>query len=284
MQSNLSQAESPGGGAAAVSCLSNEDLAVLVKAGNRAALAALWEKNRGLLSLMFARLVKNPGSAARMNAAGVTFEDLQQEGYFAILKAAQGFDPAVGAKFTGFLKYAVMTVFFHAIGMRTRHQLGDPFMTAARLDEPLSNENADGETRGDQIPDPAAALAFDDAGEQILTRQLRAALDACLAEIDGRQATAIRAKYFEGRSLAQISRALCVSPERVRQLQECGLHTMRHSCGRLESFRREIIGTRSYRGTGVTAWKERGSVEEQVLELLEKNGLLLNGQAPPGGA
>ena len=34
----------------------NEALAALAKAGDREALAALWEQNRGLLRIMFSRL------------------------------------------------------------------------------------------------------------------------------------------------------------------------------------------------------------------------------------
>ena len=58
----------------------NEALSAQVKAGDRDALATLWEQNRGLLALMFRRLAARSGR--RMQAAGVTLEDLEQEGYF----------------------------------------------------------------------------------------------------------------------------------------------------------------------------------------------------------
>lgn len=60
----------------------NEALAAQAKAGDREALAALWEQNRGLLRIMFSRLAA--ACRERMDAAGVTIEDLEQEGYFAV--------------------------------------------------------------------------------------------------------------------------------------------------------------------------------------------------------
>ena len=68
--------------------MTNEELAAQAKAGDLSALGALWEQNRGLLTLMLRRLTANPGSYERMIKAGVTFEDLMQESYFAIEKAA----------------------------------------------------------------------------------------------------------------------------------------------------------------------------------------------------
>ena len=54
----------------------NEELASQAKTGDRAALAALWEQNRGLLDVLFRRLYIRAG--ARVTQAGVTWEDVEQ--------------------------------------------------------------------------------------------------------------------------------------------------------------------------------------------------------------
>lgn len=56
--------------------MTNEELAVIAKAGDRDALAALWEQNKGLLALLFRRLYDRAG--ARVSQAGVTWEDVEQ--------------------------------------------------------------------------------------------------------------------------------------------------------------------------------------------------------------
>ena len=38
---------------------------------------------------------------------------------------------------------------------------------------------------------------------------------------------------------------------------------------KLEAYRENILANSSYHGTGFTAWKERGSVEERITESIE---------------
>ena len=56
--------------------MTNEDLVIKAKAGDRDALAQLWEQNRGLLATLFSELARKAG--ARMAALGVTWEDVEQ--------------------------------------------------------------------------------------------------------------------------------------------------------------------------------------------------------------
>ena len=70
----------------------NEALALRAKAGDREALAALWEQNKGALSLMVKR--QYMGHRRRAEALGVEMEDAQQTGFFAVRHAVQTFGPA----------------------------------------------------------------------------------------------------------------------------------------------------------------------------------------------
>ena len=54
--------------------MTNEELAAQAKAGDKDALAQLWEQNRGLLAKLFGELAHKAG--ARMAATGVTWEDV----------------------------------------------------------------------------------------------------------------------------------------------------------------------------------------------------------------
>ena len=198
----------------------NEALAAQAKAGDREALAALWEQNRGLLRIMFSRLAA--ACRERMDAAGVTIEDLEQEGYFAVAKAAKLYDPSAGTKFSTFLFY------------------------------PVKN-------------------AFTDADECLYTAQLHSALDDALALLDERQATVLRGRFYEGRTLESLAVQLGISRERVRQTESKAIRAMRFPRiqRKLEAYRENILSGGVYHGAGFTAWKERGSIEERIAERIE---------------
>ncbi|MBN3018775.1 sigma-70 family RNA polymerase sigma factor [Ruthenibacterium lactatiformans] len=247
----------------------NEALAVQAKAGDREALAALWEQNRGLLALLFRRLAA--AYRERMDAAGVTLEDLEQEGYFAVAKAAKLYDPSAGAKFSTFLYYPVKNVFACAVGLRTERQRQEPLCRCDSLDAPLDAEDNGSATRGDTVPDAAAEQAFNDADECLYTAQLHSALDDALALLDERKATVLRVRFYEGRTLESLAVQLGISRERVRQTESKAIRAMRFPRiqRKLEAYRENILSGSSYHGTGFSAWKERGSVEERLAERIE---------------
>ncbi len=80
----------------------NEALALRAKAGDREALAALWEQNKGALSLMVKR--QYMGHRRRAEALGVEMEDAQQTGFFAVRRAVQTFDAPAGSAFWAILQ------------------------------------------------------------------------------------------------------------------------------------------------------------------------------------
>lgn len=69
----------------------NAALAALAASGNAFALGQLWEINRGLLHSMFWRWY--PSHIEQADAHGLTADDFEQEGYFAVQYAAQTYDP-----------------------------------------------------------------------------------------------------------------------------------------------------------------------------------------------
>ena len=72
----------------------NAALAALAATGNSYALGQLWELNKGLLRSMFWKWY--PAHKALADAHGLTADDFEQEGFFAVQHAAQTYDPAAG--------------------------------------------------------------------------------------------------------------------------------------------------------------------------------------------
>lgn len=232
--------------------MSNEELAARVKAGDTAAAAQLWEQNTGLLTLISGRLYY--AFRDRATSAGVTWDDVQQIGYMAILAAAKGFDPETGVKFSTYLPYHVRKEFYQLIGMRTERSRKEPLCCAGSIDAPLVADDADSGTLSEVIPDPEAAALLENAEAQIWNTQLHEALERCLDSIGQTEADVIRRRYFKGEPMTDIAEAYMRRPQISRHLRD---------------YHSEIV-SRAYRYTGFGAWKTGGSSPERWAEWAEE--------------
>lgn len=254
----------------------NNALAQLARQGNSAALAQLWEINRPVLRTMFWRWYDRNRSIA--DAAGLTLEDFEQEGFFAVKQAAEYHDPEKGSFLTAlqyFVKHQIRAATIGGHGRYTTTEDGktvrisaDPLNRAASLDEQLPGEDDD-RSLVDVVPDPSSALAFENVERDIYTEQLRAALDKALAMLPEQQRNVIRARFFKKLTLKQAGECVGISASRTAQLECYGLRAMRRNAS-LRRFYGEDLVTRAYRGTGFGAWAHRGSVEERLVERHEE--------------
>lgn len=152
----------------------NAALAALAATGNAFALGQLWEINKGLLHSMFWKWY--PGHREQADAHGLTVDDFEQEGYFAVQYAAQTYDPAQGS-FAGWLWQAMKRQIQQALTNGHRRNItgtdgkihtisADPLNHCTSLDLPMG-EDEDGVTLGMMQPDPAAAADLLDVEERI---------------------------------------------------------------------------------------------------------------------
>ena len=84
----------------------NAALAALAAAGNSFALGQLWEINKGLLHRWFWQWYDRNKAVA--DEHGITLEDFDQEGFFAVQAAAKAYDPEKGS-FATLLGYYVQS-------------------------------------------------------------------------------------------------------------------------------------------------------------------------------
>lgn len=254
----------------------NNTLAQLARRGNEAALAQLWEINRPVLRTMFWRWYDRNRSIA--DAAGLTLEDFEQEGFFAVKRAAEYHDPEKGSFLTAlqyFVKHQIRSATIGGHGRYMTTEEGktvrlpaDPLSSASSLDEQLPSDNDD-RSLVDVVPDPSSALAFENVERDIYTEQLRAALDKALAMLPEQQREVIRGRFFEKLTLKQAGECVGVSGSRAAQLENYGLRAMRRNAA-LRRFYGEDLLSRAYHGTGFGAWAHRGSVEERLVERQEE--------------
>ena len=163
--------------------MSNEELAVTAKGGDKDALLDLWAQVRRLAWRFL------PRWRAAATAGGLTEEDLEQTAFLALLRAVDAFDPGRGLKFSTYFVTALRAEVFAASGIRTEKKSRDPLRYADSLDVPLSQDAPEDSTLAELIPDPAAEEAIDSAG-------LRLTIQGFLEELPKPQRRALYARYW----------------------------------------------------------------------------------------
>lgn len=255
----------------------NNMLAQLARQGNSVALAQLWEINRPVIHTMFWRWYSRNQSVAE--SAGVTLEDFNQEGFFAVKEAAEYHNPEKGAFLTAlqyFVQHRIQKATLQGRGRYVVTEDGrrvrvsaEPLDSAQSLDEPVPWDDAGEVTRADVTPDPAAAQAFEDAERNSYRQELRAVLDKALSLLPDRQRNVIAWRFYEGLTLQQAAALDGVTKERIRAIEDAALRALRQN-QELRRFYGEDLLSRAYQGTGFGAWKSGGSVQERLVERQEE--------------
>ena len=282
-RSQRNPAEQPAGQQAV-----NAALAALAKTGDAFALGQLWQINRGLLRSLFWRWY--PAHKALADAHGMTADDFEQEGYFAVQYAAQTYQPEAGS-FSNWLGQAMQRQIGRALTGGHRRSVtdadgkqhtvsADPLNHCASLDTPLDEDDSGASTLGELQPDPAADSAMQAAEDAIFQEQLHAALEEALHKLTEREQAVIRGKYYAGKTVRQISEEQGLTIGQVNTAKTSAFSKLRRN-PRLLRWREETIQRRAWHGTGFSAWYAGGSVEERTVEYLESRGAYIGEESPP---
>ena len=254
----------------------NAALAALAAAGNAFALGQLWEVNKGFVRRQLWQWYEKNQTVA--DSAGLSFEDLVQEGYFAVDYAAKHYSSEQGS-FTTYLSYALLkqirtaTCGEHTRGVTTEDGRrvavsANPLNACTSLDVPVG-EDGSGTVLADLQEDPAASQAFQTAEDELYTDELHAALEEALNKLTPKQADVIRRHYFGGKSFAEIARENGTTLSAARSYEVNAFITLRRNPA-LVRWHDDIISAKAWTGTGWNAWKRYGSVEERITEYIEK--------------
>ena len=257
----------------------NAALAALAKTGDTFALGQLWQINRGLLRALFWRWY--PAHKALADAHGMTADDFEQEGYFAVQYAAQTYQPEAGS-FSNWLGQAMQRQINQALTGAHRRNVtdadgkqhtvsADPLNHCTSLDTPLDDEDSSAATLGELQPDPAADSAMQAAEDAIFQEQLHAALEEALHKLTEREQAVICGKYYAGKTVRQISEEQGLTKGQVNTAKASAFSKLRRN-PRLLRWHDNVLTTHAWHGVGFTAWYAGGSVEERTVEYLESKG------------
>lgn len=246
--------------------MTNEQLALNIQNGNRAALAELWGAVRPLLLSMAWKFYTHQGKE-RCSTHGVTLEDLQQEVFFALYDAVQAYKPEKGYLLTTYLSRATENRFKACMGIQGKL---DALNHADRLERPIPGDE-EGREQGDVIPDEkaeAALFAVDDRQEQ---EHFHNVLEQALGELSVVQGAVLRHRFTRKHTRKETAEALHITAEAVRREEARALQLLRGKPVVL-CLREEVLETAAYHGTGWFSWYfEQGSVEERLVESRKAN-------------
>lgn len=246
--------------------MTNEQLALNIQNGNRAALAELWGAVRPLLLSMAWKFYTRQGKE-RCSTHGVTLEDLQQEAFFALYDAVQAYKPEKGYLLTTYLSRATENRFKACMGIQGKL---DALNHADRLERPIPGDE-EGREQGDVIPDEkaeAALFAVDDRQEQ---EHFHNVLEQALGELSVVQGAVLRHRFTRKHTRKETAEALHITAEAVRREEARALQLLRGKPVVL-CLREEVLETAAYHGTGWFSWYfEQGSVEERLVESRKAN-------------
>jgi RNA polymerase sigma factor (sigma-70 family) len=238
--------------------MSNEELAVKIKAGETSLYSQLWTQCE-----RFFRVKANNyyyHNRNRADGAGQTVDDFYNSCFLAMVNAVEDFNPESGYTFLTYCTLPMKKVFRSLIGIRTSRR--NPLDDCNSLDETVP----DGETSFvEMTADPESLTPFEEMTERQDTLTLRAELEAALDTLPEREADIIRRHYFEGISLTQSAAQYGVTPQRVRDIELQGFRSLRKH-KEIARYHDDIIFREAYRNTGFTAWRTSGisSVERAI--------------------
>ncbi len=197
--------------------MTNEQLVVAAKAGDRAALTELWENTRRICYRAAMRY------RALCESSGIDWEDIEQVCFFGFRKALQTFDHSRGVSFCSWLSFPVRNAALEALGLRGKKELPPQPVS---LQAPIGEGEDDGSLQ-DILPDdcqPQQAVE-----EAVYIEQLHAALERALAELPDRRAEAVRRVFLYRQTRAEAARCMGCSAARVGELVRLSLAALRKS-------------------------------------------------------
>lgn len=208
------------------------ELAADVKAGKEGAMFELWEAVRRFV-------VKKAEQRAARPGCRVPAEDFIQAGFFAMLDAAEAYDPEREHGFLKLLAFTLKKRFAEEQGIRSSKR--DALFYAGSADVPAVWDDPEGPTVAEVILDKIAELPFLDVEYADFLEYCRGTIDAALATVSPRQAEIIRAHYSGGVTLEGVAAQTGITKQAISGYEQVAFFKI--SMGKYNRLLRECLDT-----------------------------------------
>ena len=234
--------------------MTNEELALMVQAGEQDQLPALWDQVQRLCYKIAGRYYE-----LTLGNIAVSVEDLRQESYLAMVEAVRRFKPEMGS-FNSILDLCVRRRCRVALGQKLSRngRVKYEHYDKRSLDEPGMGEDTrplKDKLVDDSLPGPTDAMELDE-----LQRDVREAVDK-LPRVEGE---IVRDHYLEGVPIREIAEERGVTVGRIQQRKLEALERLRS-----DQRMKEYAEINFHQHKGVRGFKSSGSsvVEDLVLRI-----------------
>lgn len=167
--------------------------------GSKDILPDLWRQVRGFAVKRAIQKMRNYRLSNEDRAVDV--DDLIQEAYFAMVRAAETYDPEKDSSFLNWWNFYMKTAFNSALNVRTEKGRKSICHRCRSLDTPLAE--SDGDTLASVIQSDAGEL--EDADRRIWRDELRRTLTSMLRQLPDQWREILYKRYFEGKTLQEIA-------------------------------------------------------------------------------
>ncbi len=249
--------------------MTNEELAELIKNGQKEYCADLWEQTRKI----FAKKANRFYDCNRLQCdrCGLMLEDLIQICYFAMLEAVRAYNPEKEYKFTTYINFHFRNAMREAVGQRgagKQNLLND----CASLDVPIGEDEETALL--EFVVDTEAYAAFDRSDTVQTLDKLRILLNEAIDYLPPTHAEILRLRYFGGITYTEIAERLGMKTGmNVKHLEANAFNRIRKSRHKriLQEYRDMELSDRAYYNTGLTSFMYKGaSSQELAVEYVDR--------------
>lgn len=247
--------------------MTNEELAIKIQQGDTHCVSLLWDQTEKLFVMFCNKWWTVRGE--RFAECGIMLDDLKQECYFILIDAVAAYNSAKRYKFTTFIHYHMQNRFNALLGY-CKNRRREPLNGSDSLDTPIPG--TDDLQLSDLIPDPVSEKPFEQVDQADYVAKLHSDLEAAMQrKLSEQQKNVICDYYYSGLSFAEIGERQGVSADRVKTILQTSRHRLQTDLELKQRYKNEILQDRLYKGTGLSAFKDRGmSSVEQSVEILDR--------------
>ncbi len=204
---------------------------------------------------------------------GVTLDDFMQEGYIAMVEAAESHGPEAGA-FSTWLMFYLKRRFWELLGFRTEKKRNDPINTTSSLDAPIGDE--DGDIWLEIVADPTGETALRDVEDQLWREQLRDTVAMVMEDLPDQQQEVLHRRFWLNQNSEEIGAGMGISLNQTRNEEDKAIRRLRrweHS-----KHLRPFHDFSFYTGTGLGAFRRTSSSIQERYLIAQENRVEARGK------
>ena len=201
--------------------ISNEQLAIEIKAGNSDLLITLWEQVKPFICKQARHWVFSFNGLH-----GIEHDDLINAGYFAMLQAVKAFDPNRNeVSFIGLLSFYLRKHFSSVYGMQSAAGKNDAIHMSVSLDTPVVED--EDTPLSELIPDKNSHIPFEQIVQLDYIAYLHKALDTILDTLPAKYKEIIMLRYYENQDIPTVAATIGMTEKEARAAEKKAMRLIR---------------------------------------------------------